>query len=92
MIATSVLMMMMMQLLYAIAVARLQSNDELFVKIGNRPGRGFLAGKMVFCRRENVILSTTCRLGGIIMVDRTFCQTVENSAGLWLWLGRALGI
>ena len=46
----------------------------------------------VFCRGENIILSTTCRLGGIIMVNRTFCQTVWNSAGLWLWLGRAFRI
>ena len=28
----------------------------------------------VFCKGENVILSTTCRLGGIIMVRRSFCR------------------
>ena len=84
MIAKKVITVMMQPLLM-IVVARHQSNDEVFVKFGNRPGR-------VFCRGENIILSTTCRLGGIIMVNRTFCQTVWNSAGLWLWLGRAFGI
>ena len=71
------------KLLLVVLVAHHESNDEVFIKVGIEPGRD-----PEFAEGKNVILSTTCRLGGIIMVDRTFRQTVENSAGLWLWLGK----
>ena len=46
-----------------------ESNDEVFIKVGIKPGRD-----PEFAEGKNVILSTTCRLGGIIMVRRSFCR------------------
>ena len=60
--------MMTLSTLSVVLVARHESNDEVFIKVGIKPGRD-----PEFAEGKNVILSTTCRLGGIIMVKRSFC-------------------
>ena len=52
-----------------VLVGHHESNDEVFIKVGIKPGRD-----PEFAEGKNVILSTTCRLGGIIMVRRSFCR------------------
>ena len=60
--------MMSLSTLLVVLVAHHESNDEVFIKVGIEPGRD-----PEFAEGKNVILSTTCRLGGIIMVKRSFC-------------------
>ena len=60
--------MMTISTLAVVLVAHHKSNDEVFIKVGIKPGRD-----PEFAEGKNVILSTTCRLGGIIMVKRSFC-------------------
>ena len=60
--------MMSLSTLLVVLVAHHKSNDEVFIKVGIEPGRD-----PEFAEGKNVILSTTCLLGGIIMVKRSFC-------------------
>ena len=60
--------MMTLSTLSVVLVARHESNDEVFIKVGIEPGRD-----PEFAEGKNVILSTTCRLGGIMIVKRSFC-------------------
>ena len=60
--------MMTISTLAVVLVAHHKSNDEVFIKVGIEPGRD-----PEFAEGKNVILSTTCRLGGIMIVKRSFC-------------------
>ena len=60
--------MMSLSTLLVVLVAHHKSNDEVFIKVGIEPGRD-----LEFAEGKNVILSTTCRLGGIMIVKRSFC-------------------
>ena len=60
--------MMTISTLAVVLVAHHKSNDEVFIKVGIEPGRD-----LEFAEGKNVILSTTCRLGGIMIVKRSFC-------------------
>ena len=60
--------MMTISTLAVVLVAHHKSNDEVFIKVGIEPGRD-----LEFAEGKNVILSATCRLGGIMIVKRSFC-------------------